>query len=47
MDFAKTEADLDEYYESSKLAIEKGIFSLFAHPDIFLQSYKKWDKKAQ
>jgi histidinol phosphatase-like PHP family hydrolase len=29
------------------LALKSGIFSLYAHPDIFLQNYRKWDDKAK
>lgn len=38
--------DLEEYYQSSKLALEWGYMSWFAHPDIWLFSYRKWDKYA-
>jgi hypothetical protein len=33
--------ELDEYYENTVLALKSGIFSLYAHPDIFLQNYRK------
>lgn len=39
--------DLKEHYENAKAAIESGIFSWFAHPDIWLTSYKKWDDHAK
>jgi hypothetical protein len=29
------------------LALKSGMFSLYAHPDIWLQSYRKWDDKAK
>jgi hypothetical protein len=29
------------------LAMKSGLFSLYAHPDIWLQNYRKWDDKAK
>jgi histidinol phosphatase-like PHP family hydrolase len=46
MDCTHSKQDLDEYYEYAKDAISSGIFSLFAHPDIWLGSYHKWDDAA-
>jgi hypothetical protein len=34
MEEAHSEADLDEYYENTVLALKSGMFSLYAHPDI-------------
>lgn len=42
----KTKADLDLYLEYSKAAIESGLFSLFAHPDLWLANYGRWDQDA-
>jgi histidinol-phosphatase (PHP family) len=39
--------DLQQYYDNSEAAIKSGIFSLFAHPDIWLGRYGKWDKHSK
>jgi histidinol-phosphatase (PHP family) len=41
MEEARTISDLDEYYENAVLAMKSGLFSLYAHPDIWLQAYRK------
>lgn len=38
--------NLLEYKNNQIAAMESGIFSWIAHPDIFLNSYQKWDKYA-
>ena len=38
---------VNEYYQMAKDAIESGLFSWFAHPDIWLSAWKKWDKAAK
>ncbi len=38
--------DLDNYYEMALSAAQTKLFSWFAHPDIWLNSYKKWDQNA-
>ncbi len=37
---------LNKQYQYAKSALSSGLFSCFAHPDIFLHVYKKWDEKA-
>lgn len=36
---------LKKQYEYAKNALSSGLFSCFAHPDIFLTRYRKWDDK--
>ena len=47
MNCTKNINNLLEYKMNQIAAMESGLFSWIAHPDIFLNSYKKWDKKAQ
>jgi histidinol-phosphatase (PHP family) len=46
MDKSFSKKELDEYWENAEAAVKSGIFSLFAHPDIWMNSYAKWDKNA-
>jgi histidinol-phosphatase (PHP family) len=46
MDVSFTKAELDEYWENAEAAVKSGIFSLFAHPEIWMSSYCKWDEHA-
>ena len=38
---------LGKYYETSKLILESQKFDIFAHPDLFMDSYLKWDEKSR
>lgn len=44
--FTKTVKQLKEFDENNIAAISSGLISWIAHPDIFLNSYRKWDKTA-
>lgn len=41
-----TPKDIKEYLEMSKTGMESGLFSWAPHPEIWLNSYAKWDKYA-
>lgn len=43
----KTIEQLKEFDENNKAAMSSGLFSWVAHPEIFLNSYKKWDEHAK
>lgn len=38
---------VNSYVEEAILAMQSGLFLYFAHPDIFLKGYGKWDEVAQ
>ena len=38
----KTPAQLKEYYESSAMALDSGLFAYFAHPDIFMRGHDRF-----
>ena len=40
------EKDLESYYQMTSEALESGLFSWVAHPDVWCGSYGKWDNKA-
>ena len=44
MHTTKTLSQLKEFDENNKLGMSSGLMSWVAHPDIFLNSYKKWNK---
>lgn len=46
MNVTKTKKQLEEFNDNNKAAMSSGLMSWVAHPDIFLNSYKKWDKTA-
>ena len=35
---------LEKYYETSKFILESNKFDIFAHPDLFMDSYPDWDE---
>ncbi|MDR0545398.1 MAG: PHP domain-containing protein [Mycoplasmataceae bacterium] len=39
--------DLQDYLENLIAALEANVFSLIAHPDLWLTSYRKWDEHAK
>lgn len=43
----KTAKQLKEFNENNIAAMSSGLISWIAHPDIYLNSYKKWDKTAK
>lgn len=45
--YCKTPEHLQEYLQNTIDALESNLFSLYAHPDIWLTSYRKWDEHAQ
>ncbi len=47
MNITKTVKQLKEFDANNKAAMSSGLMSWVAHPDIYLNSYKKWDKPAQ
>lgn len=47
IDVTKTPQQIKEYTDNALAAISSGLFSWVAHPDLFLNSYRKWDKYAQ
>lgn len=47
MHTTKTLSQLKEFDENNKAAMSSGLFSWVAHPEIFLNSYKKWDVHAK
>lgn len=44
---SKTKKQLLEFDSNNKAAMSSGLMSWIAHPDIFLNTYKKWDKTTQ
>ncbi len=40
---ARSSADLELYLESSRMALESGLFDCFAHPDLFMRSLTEVD----
>lgn len=44
MNITKNINQLKEFDENNKAAMSSGLISWVAHPDIFLNSYKKWNK---
>lgn len=47
MNVTKTKQQLKEFDENNKAAMSSGLMSWVAHPEIFLNSYQKWDKTAK
>lgn len=47
MNVTKTKQQLKEFDENNKAAMSSGLISWVAHPDIFLNSYQKWDSTAK
>ncbi|XQP55930.1 MAG: PHP domain-containing protein [Mycoplasmoidaceae bacterium] len=43
----KTKEQLKEFNANNKAAMSSGLMSWVAHPDIYLNSYKKWDSTAK
>lgn len=43
----KTKAQLKEFDENNKAAMSSGLMSWVAHPEIYLNSYQKWDQTAK
>lgn len=41
------ETVLEKYKETSKFILESKRFDIFAHPELFLDSYPKWDEKSE
>ena len=41
------EASVTQYVENCTTAMESGLFLYFAHPDLFLRAYRKWDSVSQ
>lgn len=46
MHVTKTAKQLKEFDENNMAAMSSGLMSWVAHPEIFLNSYQKWDKAA-
>lgn len=46
MNVTKTVDQLMEFNNNNEAAFASGLMSWIAHPDIYLNSYKKWDKAA-
>lgn len=42
----KTKKQLKEFDDNNKAAMSSGLISWVAHPDIFLNTYQKWDETA-
>lgn len=38
---------LGKYYDTTKFIFESEKFDIFAHPDLFMDSYPKWDAKSE
>ena len=47
MNVTKTKEQLKEYDANNKAAMASGLISWVAHPDIYLNSYQKWDTTAK
>ena len=47
MNITKTKRQLKEYDDNNKAAMSSGLMSWVAHPDIYLNSYQKWDATAK
>jgi histidinol-phosphatase (PHP family) len=45
--YTDTEQVLDHYKTDSLAGLKSGLFSIFAHPDIFARSIRVWDDKAE
>ncbi len=43
----KTSAQIEIYGELACQALQTGLFSIFAHPDIFMTSYPTWDETCE
>ncbi len=43
----ETEYELELYRKQSKLALQTGYFKIFAHPDLYMNSYPVFDKLAR
>lgn len=39
--------DVKNYVEEAKKALNTGLFSYFAHPDLFMRGYKQWNKEVE
>lgn len=38
---------IEKYYEQAKLLLESNKFDIFAHPDLFMDSYPVWDENSK
>lgn len=38
---------IEKYYQTSKFILESNKFDIFAHPDLFMDSYPKWDQASE
>ncbi|GAA0741116.1 histidinol-phosphatase [Clostridium oceanicum] len=47
MFFAETKEELSLYKKEALKALNTGLFKIFAHPDLFMNSYSKWDKHCE
>lgn len=45
--YGKKEALLEDYLNDSLGAIESGVFTYFAHPDLYMRGYYEWDSEAE
>ncbi|NLC54314.1 MAG: histidinol-phosphatase [Erysipelothrix sp.] len=47
--FGNFKADdiLNKYYKAAKLILESNKFDIYAHPDLFMDSYPNWDKHSE
>lgn len=47
MNVTRKASQLKEFDDNNKAAMSSGLMSWVAHPDIYLNSYQKWDKTAK
>lgn len=39
--------EIKNYVEEAKLAMQTGLFTYFAHPDLFMYGYKQWNEEVE